>query len=316
MVVAAPAGLSVMRLWIEAGGELQTTLLLVSHVGPLNLSAALFGTATQLVTVVMVALFTAGGVLHAAMQAAPPDSPLRSRPPLAVRLRELTPRWFMLGVFVLAALTWKIFHLPLLLPALAAMFQRTPFALHERRWVGVPLALLLLAGYAWLVGDAVRYAWGNGEKIIAVLLVVPPLVAFLVTGPTPQPFARAFAMISTLAIVVLAVLVVRVSVQTPVLPLVAFEVKASDRPEVVQGHIIEMNDNFLIVLEKGKGVRYIPSKEVGEKVVLCGTPEEVTFQTQIRTFPVEDSLLSATGRQFRPRATIDPLCRVDVSESE
>lgn len=310
LVVGIPAALSVLRLWVEAGGELQTTLLLVSNVSPLNLTAALFATVTQLVTVVLIALFTAGGILGVSMWASPPGSRLRTHPPLAVRLHAATPPWFLAATFGLAVLTWKIFYLPLLLPALAATFQRAPWELHDRKRVAIPACAVALVAYAWLVGDAVWDAWRGGEVVIAVLLVAPPLVAFLVTGPTPERFARTFAVVSTLAVIALGALVARSSVQTPILPLVATEVSSADSTEIVRGHIIDVNDLYLIMLEEHGGIRYIPSEDVGE-TVLCGTPEEVpAFGTRVRDFHVEDSLLTATGRHIRPRVRIDPLCRI------
>ena len=310
LVVGVPTTLSILRLWVEAGGELQTTLLLVSHVGPLNLVAALFATATQLVTVVLVALFTVGGVLREAARAAPAGSRLRTHPPILVRLRTLTPTWFMVGTFLLAALTWKIFYLPLLLPALAATFQRAPWEIGERRRVGAAVSVAALVGYLWLVSGAVRDAWQGGEEIIAVLLVAPPLVAFLVTGPTPEWFARFFALVSTLAIVPLVILLAVTSVKTPVLPLVATEVEVPEGTEVVRGHIVDTNDRYLIMLEERGGIRYIDLDAVGESV-LCGTPAEVpAFKTRVHDLHVEDFPLTAIGRFVRPHMKIDPLCRI------
>lgn len=326
LVVGVPAALSVLRLWVESGGELQTTLLLVSNVGPLNLGAALFATLTQLATIVLVALFATGGILRAAVDGAPEGSRLRAHPPLAARIAAAAPPWFVVATFVLAILTWKIFYLPLLVPAAVAASQRQPWRLHDRWPVGVGFCLLALAGYYWLVGPAVGDAWAGGEWLIALLLVVPPLVALGIAGPMPDWFARIFSVVAQPAIAGLATLAMLSAVQTPILPLVVTEVPTS-RPtasapplnappptggetEFLRGHIISIDDAYLIILREQGGIRYVPTKEV-RSTVLCGTPEELpAFATRVRDYHVEDSLLSAMGRHVRPRVQVDPLCRI------
>jgi hypothetical protein len=60
LAVGVPALVSVLRLWIEAGGDLQTTLLLVSNVGPINLLATFVVTAAWLVSAVVVVVLALG----------------------------------------------------------------------------------------------------------------------------------------------------------------------------------------------------------------------------------------------------------------
>lgn len=310
LVVGAPAAFSVLRLWVESGGELQTTLLLVSNFGPLNLGAALFATVTQLATIVLVAVFAAGGVLRAAVAGAPPHSRLHRYPPLVARLAAAAPRWFVVATFTLALLTWEIMFLPLLVPAAVAAFQTPPWRWHDRRTVALAFCLPALALYFWLVGPDVRQAWIGGEQLIAVMLALPPLLAFGVAGPLPYWFARAFSVVALLSVVGLTALTGVYAVRTPILPLVVTEVNTEDGTVFIRGHVITTDDLYVVILQEHGGVQYVPLDNV-KSTVLCGTPRELpTFATRVRDFHVEDSLLSASGRHVRPRVQIDPICRI------
>jgi hypothetical protein len=310
LVVGAPAGLSVLRLWVESGGELQTTLLLVSNVGPLNLGAALFATVTQLVTVVLVACFAAGGIVRATAAAAGPDSRLRTRPPMVARMTAAAPSWFVAAAFLVAALTWKIIFLPLLVPAAVAAFQRPPWRLLDQPVAGVGFCLAAAAGYFWLVGPAIGAAWTAQERVIAVLLAVPPLVAFGVAGPLPGWFGLTFATVAQPAILGLVVLAVWSALQTPILPLVVTEVGTDEGTELLRGHVVSVDDVHMVLLQQQGGVRYVPTGDV-RSTVMCATPQELpAFTTRVRDYHVEDSLLIAIGRRVRPAVQIDPLCRI------
>ena len=310
VVLGVPATLSVLRLWVESGGELQTLLLLVANVGALNLAAALFATVTPLVTAVLVAVLAAGGALRAAADSAPEGSRLRRFPPVVARSTEAAPSWFAGATFALAALTWPIYALPLLLPAAVAAAQRPPWQLHDRVPVGAAFCLAALAGYGWLVGPGVARAWTGGELLIAALLALPPVVAFGVAGPLPVRFARFFAVLATAAIAALTALAVQSAVRTPVLPQVVTQVRTGAGTDFLRGHIVSVDDVHLVLLREHGGVRYIPIEDV-RSTVLCGTPREIpAFRTRVRDYHVEDSLLMALGRHTRPRAMTDPLCRM------
>jgi hypothetical protein len=310
LVVGTPTALSVLRLWVEAGGELQTTLLLVSNVGPLNLVATLFATVTKPVTIALVALFIVGGMLRATAESAPEESRLKKNPPIAARIEAAAPGWFVVATFFLAALTWEIYSLPLLAPAAVATLQIQPWRMHHSRLVAVVASVGVLALYWWLVGPAVRDAWLGGEQVIAGLLALPPLVSFGIAGPLPGWFARGFAVVAQAAILGLVVQVGLQAINAPILPVVVTEVKTAEGNVPLRGHVISVDDlHTMILLEQG-GVQYVPNGAV-ESMVLCATPQEIpAFATRVRDYHVEDSLLSAFGRHLRPRVEIDPICRV------
>lgn len=310
LVVGAPAAFSILRLWAEAGGELQTTLLLVSNVGTLNLVAALFATVTKPVTIALVTLFAVGGVLRATVDRAPDGSRLKKHPPIAARIVAVAPGWFVVATFILAALTWEIFYLPLLAPAAVATVQVPPWRMYDRRLVAVGFSVGALALYGWLVGPAVLDAWRGGEKVIAALLALPPLVSFGIAGPLPERFARGFAVVAQAAILWLIVQVGLQTITAPILPVVVTEVRTAEGSVALRGHVISVDDLHTVILQEQGGVQYVPNGAV-ESMVLCGTPQEIpAFATRVHDYHVEDSLLSALGRHLRSRVEIDPICRV------
>lgn len=316
VVVGAPTALSILRLWVESGGELQTTLLLVSNVAPLNLVAALFATVTAIATMVLIAIFSAGGILRAAVAAAPEGSLLQTHPPLIVRAANVAPPWFVGAIFVLALCTWKIYALPLLVPAAVAVTQRPPWRVHHFLPAGVAIAVTLLAGYVWLITPAVIEAWGSREWLIMALLICPPFVAFGLTGSLPTWFAHIFAGVSQAAILVLTLVAVQSAVQTPILPLVVVEVTSGDSTELrlARGHVISVDDAFVTFLHARGGVENFPTGSVKTEVACANRTELPAFVTRVRDFHVEDSLLTAIGRHIRPRPQIDRRCSIDIPE--
>lgn len=308
LVVGLPAAFSILRMWVESGGDLQVTLLLVANTGPLNLAGALFATVTQLVTGLIVALAGVGAILRAATAASAPGSALRTRPPLVLRVADAAPTSVLAAAFVLALLTWKILYLPLLVPAVVAATQQA-FS-QERRTTMVVTTLTALAGYGWLVAPAIAHAWTAGETTVALLLAAPPLTALGIAGPVPSWFARTFAQAALVGLAAFAIVALGSAIRTPILPLTVTEVTADDGPRYLRGHIITINDKYLVLLQEKGGVQYIDTKAAAS-TVLCSTPLDIpAFTTRVRGFHVEDSVLSASGRLARPQSRIDPLCRL------
>jgi len=309
LIVGVPASVSVLRLWVESGGELQTTLLLASNFGPLNLGAALFATTLQFVTIVLIATWAAAGILQTAVASAPRRSQLRKHPPLLTRV-PLPPPWGVLVTLFVAVLTWKILYLPLLVPAYVAMSQRPPWRWHYSLKVGTVVSVVGLISYGVLVFTAVRGAVLVGEWQVVLLLTLPPLIAFGVAGPIVDRFTRLFAILMQMAIGLLAGAATWIAVQAPVLPLVATEVGTDVERELLRGHVISVDDKHLVFLQEHGGVRYLPLDGV-RSTVLCATPGELpAFTTRVLDFHVEDSLLSALGRRKRPEVEVEPLCRI------
>ncbi|MEU8170549.1 hypothetical protein AB0B97_29020 [Micromonospora sp. NPDC049004] len=306
-VVGVPAIFSVLRLGVEAGGELQTTLLLVANVGPVNLLAGFLTTAARLLSTGLVAVFALGAVLAVSVDRLPPGT---RRRPLFARWADLTPAWVVLASFLLALLTWPLLYLPLLLPAFAAAFQLRPDRLHE--WV-VPrfLAIVaLLAGYGWLLLPTLRDAGGQRELLVLALLVVPPVLALFIAGPLPGMVIRPLASLTEVAVLAMLVWAALPVISTPVLPLTVTTVGVENGPtEDVRGHVVTTDDVNMVILQERGGVRYVPVGLVRAQV-LCPSEEELPrHRLRIHDFHIEDSLLEGLGRRVRPVHRIDAACR-------
>ncbi|GIJ21883.1 hypothetical protein Vlu01_25070 [Micromonospora lutea] len=306
-VVGVPAIFSVLRLGIEAGGELQTTLLLVANVGPVNLLAGFLTTAARLLSTVLVAVFALGGVLAVS------GHRMRRRP-LFARWAEITPSWFVAASFLMALVTWPLLFLPLLLPTFAAAFQLRPERLHERPTVRALVIVAAYAGYLWLLVPTLRDAWRQGEVLPIALLVVPPVLALFVAGPLPRVVIRLLAPVTQLAVLVVLVWAALPVISTPVLPLTVTTVGQPDAAsagaaEEIRGHVVTTDDVNMVILQERGGVRYVPVEHVRGQV-LCPSEEELPrYRLRIHDFHVEDSLLEGLGRRVRPVHRVDAACR-------
>ncbi|MEU8182904.1 hypothetical protein AB0B85_05720 [Micromonospora sp. NPDC049044] len=307
-LVGVPAIFSVLRLGVEAGGELQTTLLLVANVGPVNLLAGFLTTAARLLSTGMVAVFALGAVLAVGADRLPPGA---RRRPLFARWADLTPAWVVLAGFLLALITWPLLYLPLLLPAFAAAFQLRPGRLHQRVVPRLVIIVALLAGYGWLLLPTLRDAGKQGELLVLALLVVPPLLALFIAGPLPGVVIRPLASVTEVAMLAMLLWAAVPVISTPVLPLTVTTVGAENGPtEDVRGHVITTDDVNMVILQERGGVRYVPVDRVRAQV-LCPSEEELPrYQLRIRDFHVEDSLLEGMGRRVRPVHRIDAACRI------
>ncbi|MEH0938268.1 hypothetical protein [Micromonospora psammae] len=302
-VVGVPAIFSVLRLGVEAGGELQTTLLLVANVGPINLLAGFLTTAARLLATALVAVFALGAVLGASGGGA-------ARPPLFARWVEVTPIWFVAASFLMALVTWPLLYLPLLVPAAFAAFQVRPERLHEQPVARVLVVAAVFGGYLFLLVPTLRDAWRQGEALAIVLLVVPPLLALFVAGPLPGVVVRPLATLTQLAVLVVLVWAALPVISTPVLPLTVTTVgDGSGASEDVRGHVVTTDDVNMVILQERGGVRYVPVDQVRGQV-LCPSEEELPrHRLRIHDFHVEDSLLEGLGRRVRPVHRVDAACR-------
>ncbi|WCN81282.1 hypothetical protein [Micromonospora sp. LH3U1] len=306
-VVGVPAIFSVLRLGVEAGGELQTTLLLVANVGPVNLLAGFLTTAARLLSTGMVAVFALGAVLAVSADRLPPGT---RRRPLFARWADITPAWVVLASFLLALITWPLLYLPLLLPAFVAAFQLRPGRLHERVVPRLLMIVVLVAGYGWLMLPTLRHAEKQGELLVLALIVVPPVLALFIAGPLPGVVIRPLASVTEVAVLATLVWAAVPVISTPVLPLTVTTVGAENGPtEDVRGHVVTTDDVNMVILQEQGGVRYVPVDLVRAQV-LCPSEEELPrHQLRIHDFHVEDSLLEGMGRRVRPVHRIDATCR-------
>jgi hypothetical protein len=311
LAVGVPVLVSVLRLWAEAGGDLQTTLLLVANVGPVNLFAALVVTATWLVSATLVAVFAIGSMTREG--AAAPAAPL-TWPSFFAQLAAGAPYWLVIGTFVLAALTWQLAYLPLLILAGCATFPWRP---KGGLWlVGWAAAAV---GYIAAFGPAAVQAIAGRHVVPAVLIILPPvLLALGAARPIPATLARPFAVLAQSAAVVLVLFAVTPILSAPVLPLSVVTVAEPDDqpPKPIRGHVVEVNDTTTAILRVRGGVEFIPNAKIAARILCPDRGQAARYRVWVHGVHIEDSLLQGVGRSRRPVVMLDPRCRPTVPERE
>jgi hypothetical protein len=305
---AFPLVLLVLRLWYLSRQDLPTMLLLVQYVSPLGMISALFITLVWTLPAIVLVLRVLGGIL---LISAPPEEAGRSL--LAITALRM-PDWVVLAAAVLAAFTWQLRVLPVLVMLVVSIMGLTAvqrFRAHRwlMRWIttGVPVLLgLLVLVFVWPgIVDAVRI----GEAGTALLLAVPPLLGPFLTGPVPPWAARAVTHWPAVGAALVAPLVVGVVfLRAPVLPNSAVEVRpAGGEVHVVRGQLIAVDDTSTTVLQRDGEVTFLANDEVRSKT-LCPEPlRGPDSVVVVRGWPAESSALAwvAPARRVAER---DPRC--------
>jgi hypothetical protein len=314
LAVGVPALVSVLRLWVEAGGDLQTTLLLVSHVGPINLLAAFIVTAAWLVSAAVVLVLALGRL---GRQATPPADNQTPWYLWTTRWATRTPTWLAVLAFAFAALTWKILWLPVLALAACAAFDWQPSRRPGRRLRWAAAA----AGYTVLFGPPAVTASTAGYLLPAVLIAAPPLlIALGATRPVPGDLATAFARPVHLAATALLLAALAPAMLAPVLPLSSITMSQPDDaaadtpPRVLRGNVIEVSDSTTAVLLEQGGVEFVRTTAIQTQVLCPERAQTPRYRLAIHGVSIEDSLLQAAGRFRRPVQRFDPRCRKSTPE--
>lgn len=323
--VSIPAILSVMRLVVETGGELQTTLLLVANVNPINLVAAFLVTGTRLVSALLIMVFAISAILDATVPALNPPLAAKLRSSLIVRWKKAAPTWFVWLVVAIAVFTWEALYLPWLIPALVAMYQKRPRDLHPRPVVRYVLLAVGFVGYGLLLGPTLAEAVRAGEVLVLFLLAAPPLLAIVIAGPlAPRPadwLARGVWLVAVFTMLWAG----WAMVNTPVLPLTVTTAELPPEPgrdptdtlTEIRGHVIVTNDVHQVILQERGGVRYLPVESIRSQILCPSEANLPRYQlrirvigTQVEGIHLENSILEAIGRAKRPAPALGAACRV------
>jgi hypothetical protein len=308
---AFPLVLLVLRLWYLSRQDLPTMLLLVQYISPLGMISALIITLIWTIPAVVLVLRALGGLLLVSS----PDQEHAARRSLLALTALRMPDWVVVVAVVLAGFTWQLRLLPTLLMLVAIILGLTAVQRYpgERRMLvvvtlGVPVVLgLMVLIWVW---PGIRLAWAAGETGTAVLLLVPPLLGWLLTGPLPPRAARLATHWPAVAAMIVAPFVIGVVfLRAPVLPNSAVEVAAgAEAPiEVIRGQLITVDDTATTILRRGGDVVFIPNSDVRSKT-LC--PEPVRTQNSritVRGWAIDESALEwvAPTRQV---TEVDPRC--------
>jgi hypothetical protein len=309
VAIGVPVLLSVLRLWVEAGGELQTTLLLVEHIDPVNLVAALVATGTWLVSAIFVGGLAIGGVLNG-------SGPAGERYWIA-RWANTTPVWIKAGAFGLAALTWQVLYLPLLLLAACAAFQLRP-----RGWLSYLGAVAFGTLYSFVVAPTLVDAWRHGPPVSGMtilLLCGPPLLCLFVAGPLRPWIVRPWAVVTQALAVLLFAWVAVPLLTTPILPHTVTVIKTPPEfpngpPDYLGGFVVTSDNTHTAILAEQGGITYVPNDRITAQF-LCPTSEEIPrYPLSLHALgieiEVEHSILRGLGRADRHATPLHPACRV------
>ncbi len=304
---AFPLVLLVLRLWWLSQQDLPTMLLLVQYISPLGMISALFITLIWTVPAVILVLRMLGGIL---LVSAPDDA---GRSLLAVTALRM-PDWVVMLAAMLAAFTWQLRLLPVLVMLVVAILGLTAAQrFRGERWLmawitlGAPVLLgVLVLIFVW---PGITEAWRTGETSTALLLGVPPILGPLLTGPVPARAARLVTHWPAVGAALVAPVVIGVVfLRAPVLPNSAVEVgPPKGATEVVRGQLIAVDDTSTTVLREAGEVTFIPNEQVRSKT-LCPEPVRPPESiVDVRGWPLADSALSWIAPARQP-TEIDPRC--------
>ena len=224
------------------------------------------------------------------------------------------PGWVVVIAAGVAAFTWQLRILPLLMMMVVAILGLTAVqSVQGERWlmrwitIGVPvLTGLLMWVFFWPgVVDALQ----AGDYTTAALLGVPPLMGPLLTGPVPERWARiATHWPAVAAAFALPFVVGIVFLRAPVLPNSAIEVATEGEPvRVIRGQLISVDDTSTTMLQRTGEVTFVPNGEVRSKT-LCPEPVRPPQSVvAVRGWPAEASVLQWMA-PTRKVTEVDPRC--------
>ncbi len=307
LVPTLPVLLLLLRLWYLSRQDLQTMLLLVQNVSPLGLVSMLLITLVWTLPLVVL-VGRALGLLFAVSTTGD------EAPSGLVRAGLRVPNWVVALSVLLAALTWQLRFLPVLL-----MVTLSVLGLEVRRrggthpavvrlvCVGLPLVVAVLVE-TWL-GPAILAAARERQPLTMVLLAVPPVLAVLLTGPVPARAARPVtSAVAVIAVLLAPFLVGATFLRAPVLPTVAVEIGpgptgATRPPQVVIGYVIAVNDRMTTLLDRQGSVRFVLNEQLRSETVCPDGGGLPSIPVDLHGWQVEQPVLAWVAP---PRRTTQP----------
>jgi hypothetical protein len=275
--------------------------------------SALIITLIWTVPAVVLVLRALGGLLLIST----PDPEEAARRSLLALTALRMPDWVVGVAVALAGFTWQLRLLPALFMLVAVILALTAAQRYpgERRMLlvvslVVPVALgVVLLVWVW---PGVRMALAAGDHGTAVVLVVPSLLGWLLTGPVPARAARLATHWPAVAAVIVAPFVIGVVfLRAPVLPNSAVEVggtvEGGADVHVLRGQLITVDDTTTTMLQRGGEVVFVPNAQVRSKT-LC--PEPIRPQQSritVRGWAIDASALEWVA-PTRPVTEVDPRC--------
>jgi hypothetical protein len=311
LLPTVPVVLLVLRLWLLSRQNLQTMLTLVQHVSPLGLISALVVTLLWAPPAVVLTLRALSALLAVS------DPGTKQPASWLARAGARIPDWVVWLAVASAAISWQLRFLPALLMLTWMIVGLLTRERHPDQPILIHATCLVLpavtasAAYV-LLAPGIADAITTGEAVNCLLLLLPPGLTILLTGPIPKQSARAVTHIAALSTVALfPLLITMVFLRAPILPTVAVELagQATDPPtqDVVRGQVITVDDRMTTLLNRDGSVRFILNDTIRSKT-LCDTSEQVPASaTDVRGWHVEQTVLEWLTPQSRP-VEPDPRC--------
>lgn len=312
LLPAFPIALLVLRLWHLSKQDLNTMLVLVQNVGPLDLVSSLVISLVWVPPLVLLAGH-ACGLLY---QVSAPER-AAERPSWLTRTTDRTPDWAITFTVMWAAATWQLRFLPslsMLALMILGLTVRKRYPNRPRLALAMCVilpALVAVAIYLWFA-PAIGDAFANDELVLALLILLPPALTLLLTGPIPAQVAWPATHLPAAAAALVGPFVLAVIfLRTPVLPAVALELEAREpgaSPEVVLGYVVTIDDAMTTLIDDVGVVRFIPNEDIEVKV-LCGGEERVPYSV-VDTYGwhVERSMMEWFLPAREPRTTDEVRC--------
>jgi hypothetical protein len=290
---------------VEAGGSVETTLVLAANVSPVSLVAVAVTTGSWLFSGTVVAVLA----IHAVFRRSHPKHTARHS---FVDWVTAGPAWFKVSAFVLAAVTWKLMFLPILLLCVVAVYLPDPAREwgRGRRWLRRTIPIIAAAAGFALLWPTLQAAYAAGLWLPYVVLVTPLIGLVLgATGPILPRVVPPTRHATRILLAVLLLLALRPVLTTPVLPfMVVVTSEAGGELVPRRGHVIAVDDTSTTVLLETGGVEYIPSDQVADRILCADERDIPTYRLWIHGVHIEDSALEALGRRQRPTPPFDPWC--------
>ncbi|MGW0071800.1 hypothetical protein ACWDUI_30565 [Streptosporangium sandarakinum] len=313
LLPAFPLVLLIMRLWYASRQDTQTLLLLVQNISPLGLLTAVLLTTVWILPV----LVLCGRMLGALYWISTRDWSGANRSSWLLNATERLPGWVVVLAVVVGLVSWELRFLPtleMLALATAGLTVRDRFPGRERLRVVVCYALPVAAAvlvYAAL-WPAIGQAIAARDTTTSVLLILPPGIAGLLTGPVPRVLARLLTHGLAVVVAVFTPFLVGVVVmKAPILPLTAFQMKADkgqDAPRVLVGYLVASDDQMVTVLGADGTVSFVRGDRLESKV-LCPDPDQAPRTwVNLHGWYVEKSMLSWLA-PAPPERPADPRCQ-------
>jgi hypothetical protein len=226
------------------------------------------------------------------------------------RVEARTPGWVAVPAAVVAALSWQLRFLPVLLmlvlviTGLELRLRLRPAGLTGSLPVGPTWALIsvfaVVPALVWVAPAAahtVRAVGSQRDLATAALLIVPLLAAPVLSGPLPPRVARRLLPgLATVVILTLPVLLGQRYLTAPVLSHVAVRFEAPGQAaEIRRGSLVGVDDRFVTVLDAQGRVHFIPNEHVRSQVLCSTGPEPPSSPVSVHGWQVEQSMLSWAG---------------------